>query len=286
MLSKILLGYDGSREGYDALKVSATIAEKFGSEIKAVNILPEHTEFTKSFSDHDRDLFEHWVEDKLKKKNIKKLDRKKEQLNKKGIKFTYEIRYGLPYKEILDQTKKNNYDIIVLGKGRFATKSILGGTAKKVLRNSSVTALVNNPEFKKNTFKKILVPTDIYNIMTKDLSFAEELSHKFNSKVFLLNIVEKGDHNYPAEIIESLKGNSYNVLSESLIKAKNKNGIEPRVRVAQNSWLGIKEFIEEENIDLVVMMSYGGKKIRSEFLGSVAEKVIEHSRCPVIALSP
>ncbi|NIP37597.1 MAG: universal stress protein [Candidatus Dadabacteria bacterium] len=286
MFSKILLGYDGTREGDNALKISANIAEKFGSKITALNVLPEHMEFTKSFSETDRELFDNWVENNLKKKNIKKLDKKKEQLKSKGIKFSYEINYGVPHKEILNQIKKNDFNLVVLGKGRFAGQSILGGTAKKVLRNSNISALVNSSDFKRSSFKKILVPTDIYNTIKKDLSFAQQLSDKFNSKVYLLNIVEKGDHNYPSEVIQTLKGNSYNALSENLLKAKNLSRVEPRVRVAQNSWIGIKEFINEENIDLVVMMSYGGKKIRSEFLGSVAEKVIEYSPCPVIALSP
>ncbi|HSG30998.1 MAG TPA: universal stress protein [Thermodesulfobacteriota bacterium] len=284
MFSKILLGYDGTHESEQVLKVSANIARKFGSEIRAVNILPEHTEFTKSFSVSERNLFDHWVEDNLKKKNIKKLEKKKEQLSNQGIKFSYEINYGVPHKEILKEIKKNNYNLVVMGKGRFGGQSILGGTAKKILRDSNVSIFVHNTDFKKSTFKKVLVPTDIYNIAKKDLRYASEISEKYNSKVYLLNIVEKGDNNYPAEVIETLKGNSYTALSEYLLKSKNMSGVEPRVRVAQNSWVGIKDFIVEENIDLVVMMSYGGDKIRSEYLGSVAEKVVEHSPCPVIAL--
>jgi len=286
MLNKILLGYDGSSNCNDALKLSTNIANKYNSEINAITVLPDYKEFIKSYSELDKKLFEHWVEDTLRTKQIKKLEKKKEQLGNKGIKFVYDVKYGLPYKEILGEVKKENYNLIALGKGRFGNKSILGATAKKVLRNTSVTVLVSGANFKKNKFKKILVPTDIYNVMKKDLSFAQELADKFNSNIYLLNIVEKGNHKYPVEIIETLKGNSYNALSETILKAKTTRDVEPRVRVAQNSWIGIKDFIEEENIDLVVMMSYGGDKIRSEFLGSVAEKVIEQSPCPVIALSP
>ncbi|NIP30676.1 MAG: universal stress protein [Candidatus Dadabacteria bacterium] len=172
-----------------------------------------------------------------------------------------------------------------MGKGRFANNSILGGTAKKVLRNSNTSTFINSYDFKKKNFKKILVPTDIFDIMSKDISYARELAYKYNAKIYLLNVVEVGDHKYPAEVIEKLRGDSYNYLSEKLLKEKDMNNVEPRVRVAHNAWIGIRDFIEEEKIDLVVMMSYGGKKIRSEFLGSVAEKVIEHSQCPVITLS-
>ena len=285
MLEKILIGYDGSKESDSALNISANIAQKFGSEIKAVNVLPEHTEFTKSFAEVDRKSFDNWVENNLRKKSLQKLDKKKEELKNAGIKFSYEVNYGIPYKAIQNQIKKDSFNLVVLGKGRFAKDSILGGTAKKILRNSNIPALVNSYGFKKKKFKKILVPTDVYNVTGKDLSFAREFAGRFNSNVYLLNVVEKGDHKYPAEVIEQLKGNSYNTLSRKLLKENDKQ-TDPRVRVAQNAWIGIKEFIEEEKIDLVVMMSYGGKKIRKEFLGSVAEKVIEHSPCPVIALLP
>lgn len=286
MFNKILIGYDGTSEGDHALNISAIIAKKFGSEIKALHVLPEHTEFTKSFSEIERKSFDSWVEDNLKKKNIRKLDKHKDRLNKKGIKFSYDINYGVPYKQILDKIKKNDFNLVVLGKGRFGKNSILGGTAKKVLRNGYVSTLVSGYGFKKKSFKKILVPTDVFNVVSKDLSFAIEFADVFNSKVYLLNIVEMGDHKYPAEVIEKLKGDSYNTLSQKLLKENVINNVEPRVRVAQNAWIGIRDFIEDEVIDLVVMMSYGGEKIRTEFLGSVAEKVIEKSTCPVIALSP
>jgi nucleotide-binding universal stress UspA family protein len=34
------------------------------------------------------------------------------------------------------------------------------------------------------------------------------------------------------------------------------------------------------------MMTYGGRKHKGDFIGSVAEKVIQESPCPVITMSP
>jgi nucleotide-binding universal stress UspA family protein len=34
------------------------------------------------------------------------------------------------------------------------------------------------------------------------------------------------------------------------------------------------------------MMSYGGGKLKEDFIGSVAEKVIQEAPCPVITMTP
>jgi nucleotide-binding universal stress UspA family protein len=33
-------------------------------------------------------------------------------------------------------------------------------------------------------------------------------------------------------------------------------------------------------------MTYGGKRIKEDFIGSVAEKVIQEASCPVITMKP
>lgn len=287
MFNKILLAYDGSKDSKAALSVARNMASVFGSEISAICVLPDYEEFARHFSDINKDRFEKWVEKSLKAKSVKGLERVKQQLAKQGVRFEYGIQYGLPYKQILENAKKKEYGIIVLGRGRFGGESILGATAKKVLRHTNIPVLViGRKASKSRKIKKILVPANIYTGMKKDLSYAQGIAGKFNSSIYLLNVVECGRHNYPAEIIQEMKGSAYNTLSTNIMELNTDVELEPRVRVAPSSWMGITEFIEKENIDLTVMMSYKGSKIRSEHFGSVAEKVVEHSMCPVMVLSP
>jgi nucleotide-binding universal stress UspA family protein len=56
--------------------------------------------------------------------------------------------------------------------------------------------------------------------------------------------------------------------------------------VAKNAWRGMIKFVDERNIDLIVMMTYGGGRIKEDFLGSIAEKVIQEAPCPVITMRP
>ena len=55
---------------------------------------------------------------------------------------------------------------------------------------------------------------------------------------------------------------------------------------APNGWRGIIDFAVKNKTDMIVMMSYGGGKFKKEFIGSVSEKVIQESPCPVITLTP
>lgn len=42
----------------------------------------------------------------------------------------------------------------------------------------------------------------------------------------------------------------------------------------------------EKKADLIVIMTYGSGRFKKEFIGSVAEKVIQEAHCPVITMTP
>jgi nucleotide-binding universal stress UspA family protein len=83
-----------------------------------------------------------------------------------------------------------------------------------------------------------------------------------------------------------MRGFAYREIVESMGKVKIKENIEASVEVAKNAWRGIVGFANEGDIDLIVMMSYGGGKLKEDFIGSVAEKVIQESASPVITMTP
>ncbi len=58
------------------------------------------------------------------------------------------------------------------------------------------------------------------------------------------------------------------------------------VEAAKNAWIGITELARKNDIDLIIMMSYGGIFFKEEFIGSIAWRVIQESSAPVITLTP
>jgi len=134
--------------------------------------------------------------------------------------------------------------------------------------------------------KRILVPMDLSPRLPKAFKYAVELSKEFSATIYLLNIVEVGEYDFPPEIVERMKGFSFREIEENIGKIKIRENIETCVEVAKNAWRGIVKFADKRGIDLIVMMTYGGRKFREDFIGSVAEKVIQEALCPVITMKP
>lgn len=286
MFDKILWATDGSLDSKEALIFAEVLAKKYNAGILSLFVIPEYQGVIDNFSAQEKDRFTRWIEDILIKGEKKKLEDIKRDFNEKGISFSSEIREGIPYKEILKVASENRVDLIALGKGRAGKRSMLGGTALKVIRQSYIPVLTARQDGKSSDIKKILVPIDQSRGLSEDFKYAVELSKTFGSTIFLLNVVEVGEHKFPLEIVEQMKGFCLRELKENIGKVKISKNIEACVDAAKNAWSGIVKFVNDNDIDIILMMTYGWVKIREQFIGSVTQKVIQESPCPVITLTP
>ena len=285
MIHKILWASDGSKDSIQALKHAELMAKKLKAQILSLLVIPDYYDVAEKFPPDEKQRFAKWIEETTTKER-KVLEDIGKDFKEKGINFKIEITSGIPYRQILKVADREKVDLIALGKGRAFERSILGGTALKVLRSSRLPVLAARGDGKSLEIKRILVPTDLSHVLSKDLNYAVELSEVFGATIYLLNIVEVGEHAFPPEIVEQMRGFAYREIVESMGKVKIKENIEASVEVAKNAWRGIVGFANERDIDLIVMMSYGGGKLKEDFIGSVAEKVIQESASPVITMTP
>jgi len=285
MIHKILWASDGSKDSIQALKHAELMAKKLKAQILSLLVIPDYYDVAEKFPPDEKQRFAKWIEETTTKER-KVLEDIGKDFKEKGINFKIEITSGIPYRQILKVADREKVDLIALGKGRAFERSILGGTALKVLRSSTLPVLTARGDGKSLEIKRILVPTDLSHVLSKDLNYAVELSTVFGATIYLLNIVEVGEHAFPPEIVEQMRGFAYREIVESMGKVKIKENIEASVEVAKNAWRGIVGFANERDIDLIVMMSYGGGKLKEDFIGSVAEKVIQESASPVITMTP
>ncbi|MGH7799391.1 MAG: universal stress protein [Thermodesulfobacteriota bacterium] len=285
MIHKILWASDGSKDSIQALKYAGLLAKEYKAQIFSLLVIPDYYDIAEQFPAEEKNKFIKWIEE-TKAKERKALEDIGKDFKEKGINFKIEITSGIPYREILRVADREKVDLIALGKGRAVEKSILGGTALKVLRSSTLPVLTARGDGKSLKIKRILVPVDLSHGLSKDLKYAVELSKVFSATIYLLNVVEVGEYAFPPEIAEQMRGFSYREIVESMGKVKIKENIEASVEVAKNAWRGIVGFANERDIDLIVMMSYGGGKLKEDFIGSVAERVIQESVCPVITMTP
>jgi nucleotide-binding universal stress UspA family protein len=144
-----------------------------------------------------------------------------------------------------------------------------------------------------NETKNILVPTDFSEYSDKALKKAIELAKKFNSKIYLLHVIDQAmqqcvvDYCIDAEIVEQLEKNSEEASEEMLQKEVNAISEAKGVDIIFDVKKGrpyetILNEQKDKGIDLIVIASHGRTGLKKHLMGSVAEKVARGATCPVM----
>ncbi|NBC57980.1 MAG: universal stress protein [Bacteroidetes bacterium] len=139
--------------------------------------------------------------------------------------------------------------------------------------------------------KKILIPVDFSKPSENALRVAAQLAIENNAELYVLHVVEMAETLFGTE--------QFNVNDEQIIffmkMAKKRfakfldkpflEGLKVIDSVEVGSpTMGIKELIEKEHIDFVVMGSNGASGIDEILIGSNTEKVVRHSDVPVLVV--
>lgn len=288
MIKKIVWASDGSKDSIHALSHAESLARMFGAGIVGLYVIPEYFEVStiNEFESEELDLLADWIKEK-ESRGSDRLSSIAAEMREKGLDFTTRIKQGVAYHRIIETAEEENADLIVLGKGKAEEKNIIGGTALKVLRRSKTPVYIARSEEPLKKIKKILVPTDLYRILSRDLKFTLGLAKHVDADIYSLNIVVTGEGKYPPKLIELARGDAYNKLTEQVEDAKLEDRVETVVETARNAWTGIVNFARQKDIDLIVMMTYGDYKMRKDdFVGSVSERVVQEAHCPVITVRP
>lgn len=286
MIHKILWATDGSNDSSEALRYVELLAVKYKAGVIGLSVVPDYRGVIEGFPVEEKYRFVRWMEGSVKEKGKKRLEEIEKDFSAKGLSFKKELVDGIPYKEILRVASENKVNLIAMGKGREAERSILGGTALKVLRESKIPVLTAREDSGRSGIKSILVPTDQSRGVYRDFKYAVELSNMFGARIHILNVVETGEQRFPPEILDQMKGFCFRELKENIGKVKIGENIDVSVETSKNAWSGIINFVDAKDIDLVVMMTYGGGKFKQEFIGSVTQKVIQEVHCPVLTITP
>ena len=286
MIKKILWTADGSEDSLAALKYAELLAMNCNADILGLTVLSEDYGFLDGLPSDESSALRNRIQKDLELIALRRFEKLSKETTEKGLNFSYEIVEGVVSKEIIKAAETENVDIIAMGKGRSSEKFILGKTAHKVLRNCTTPILTARQGGAKTEIKRILVPIALSHGITANLDYALRLSKVFNSKVYLSNIVETSDHNFEAELIEKIKSHTKRDLGYLFGKLNIKENVEILVGAAKNASIGITEMAKNNDIDLIVLMTYGGTVLKEEYMGSVTWRVVQETSIPVISLTP
>ncbi len=147
--------------------------------------------------------------------------------------------------------------------------------------------------------KHILLPTDFSEYSQVAQNYAIELAEKFGAEIHLLHVVQDlvamvpepglafpAPGEYMRELQESARKGLQELLSAESIAGKTHiAGIVREVRQGP-PFLEIIRYAKDANIDLIVLGTHGRSALAHILMGSVAEKVVRKSPCPVLTVRP
>ena len=145
--------------------------------------------------------------------------------------------------------------------------------------------------------KKILYPTDLSKHSAVALPYAVDLAKHYNAQLHCINILDSGhefflEGGYIAPLalkasfsIEQMQKTAQEHL-ESFLKENipsMNNNVMQKV-ILGKPFVEIIHYARQEHIDLIVLGTHGHSALASMLLGSVAEKVVRKSPCPVFTV--
>jgi nucleotide-binding universal stress UspA family protein len=142
-------------------------------------------------------------------------------------------------------------------------------------------------------FKKIVCPIDFSEFTDEILKYAVNITKKFNAELHLIHIIPNLNYFTPYESfltpenLVAIEKNIEKEVEEDFEKVM-KDIDMPLKKIVKTgvTFVEIIDYIKEEDIDLVVMGTHGRSGIEHILIGSVAEKVVRKSPCPVLTIRP
>jgi nucleotide-binding universal stress UspA family protein len=140
--------------------------------------------------------------------------------------------------------------------------------------------------------RRILFPTDFSEHAEHAWSYALSFAQEFVAEVHLLHVVtppprlaEAYAVNFdPEKMVKALADEANGSMDRMVAAAKSRGLIFRReVRVGVD-FREILDYAVKHEIDLIVMATHGRTGLAHALLGSVAEKVVRKSRCPVLTI--
>jgi nucleotide-binding universal stress UspA family protein len=142
-------------------------------------------------------------------------------------------------------------------------------------------------------FQRILVPTDGSELSSKAVNTALELAKQLGSHVYALSVKEP----FPYSAISEIQMPSPQVFLDAQERMAQKRvqtvldackaakiPCQAHTLEADHPWEAIHDHAKKQECDLIVMASHGRKGMASLLLGSETQKVLTHSKVPVLVV--
>lgn len=208
-----------------------------------------------------------------------------------GVRCEVVVRPGLAADQILTLAHERRIDRIVMGTHSPGPigKLLVGSVAEAVLRTSEVPVFIIGPDVVEGSYRNFETRTVLCAVSMLDtsavvVSFAAEVAAQHNARLVLQHVIK------PQERSQVLAGRSIDQIENDLI-ALVPEQIQSRLEVQAIVVPGdpTEELLYQartQQADLIVLGAHGASAFAAVTRHGIVYKVLAHSQCPVMTLSP
>lgn len=292
MYDRILLAVDGSDEARHAAKRGLELATILDATVDVLHVVPRKSlRLTRTTDEETR----------LRERGESALSEIEALAGELDHPIETHVSEGDPAARIGEYAAERNADLIVIGRQGLTGlgRRLLGGVTERVLQRSDVPVFVV-PDADRDVegiteYTRILVPTDGSENAAVATPHGAAMAGACDAAVHVLYVVDLQNAGGPFSaggldqtFLERLEANGREAvesvaseLDEMAPELDVETAVE-RTRSFDGAAAGVRDYVETNDIDLVVMGSHGRSNVRRQLLGSVASTVIRTVDVPVL----
>jgi nucleotide-binding universal stress UspA family protein len=265
---KMLVCTDGSEDSRDALAEALNLAQTCGGQIYLLQVVVIIPEFEAAAPD---------LMVLVGEEVDKQLEAVKAEAAQRGVALETRTGRGISVSgTILAEAEEIQPDMIVMGRHGLTglARLLVGSVTARVIGHSPYNVLVV-PKGGSISFGRILVASDGSPCSQAAFAEALALARRQESKLFAVSVAaEEGEITRSQEILQQM-----------LVAANQAGvpltGVMPQGQAPDD---GIIQTASKNEVDLIVMGSHGRTGLKRLLMGSVTERVIGQSPCPVLVV--
>lgn len=222
---------------------------------------------------------------------IKHLEPLAQRARDAGIKCEVVVRPGLPADQILDYLVRRPVDRIVMGTHSPGPigKLLVGSVAEAVLRSAQVPVFTVGPEVVDGAYRNYATRTILCAVSLIESSyvvatFAGEVALQHGARLILQHVIRPQDR---AEVMAQRSIEEIEADLLCLIPAELRDRISIQTIVVPGD--PTEELLYQsraQQADLIILGAHGASAFAAIARHGIVYKVLAHSHCPVITLSP
>jgi nucleotide-binding universal stress UspA family protein len=206
-----------------------------------------------------------------------------------------QVESSAPAERIVDYAEKQSIDLVVMGTHgrRGVDRMLFGSVTEEVVRHAPCpvfTVRTDADVEPSQAVRRILVPVDFSRGSESAVRHAKEMALTYGAEIDLLHVVEEPVYPSAYEVETTFPSDEVVARVEDRLgeMAREEIGIEHVVveALVGHPARGILDYVETNDVDLIVQATHGRTGLDHVLLGSVTERVLRQSPVPVFVVKP